>query len=434
LKSVPERGKNSVEQKDLAVLGDILFKYLCDMMYAPSKAKLDVEQLPKELQRFGQGLTFFAECATETANFAKVLSRGEIRDVTLPSRQNEMAAPLKSLHSTLSHLTWQTQQVAKGDYKQHVDFMGDFAVAFNTMVQQLDESRKALIEELESGRRKAQALESSNSLFEAITNNMTQLIIVVDRETREWLFLNHQVENILAEKRFRPQLFNWLNSQIDGMAQDAQPHSAEAELLEGDVVQCFSVGCYPLHWHGRNAAAFVLADITDEKKRLKLLEDYAYRDTLTKTYNRHWGMEIMNTWITEKRRFLICFIDIDYLKYVNDQFGHSAGDTYILYVVDVLKNFSKDAFISRLGGDEFMMLDEKYDIESAEARLEEIRTELREQKATEDAINPYSISYGVVEVDKDNTLPGGDLLAIADEKMYKYKRAHKITRTGTATA
>jgi diguanylate cyclase (GGDEF)-like protein len=302
------------------------------------------------------------------------------------------------------------------------------------MVQQLDERRKALIEEIESGRRKAQALESSNSLFEAITSNMTQLIVVVDRETREWLFLNHQIENILAEKRFRFRLFNWLNAQIDMMTQDTQPYSAETEFLEGDVIQCFAVGCYPLHWHGRNAAAFVLADVTDEKKRLKLLEDYAYRDTLTKTYNRHWGMEIMTTWIAERRHFLICFIDIDYLKYVNDQYGHSAGDSYILHVVDILRDFSKDILISRLGGDEFMMLDEKHDIGSAEARLEEIRAELRKQKATPDAINPYSISYGVVEVDKDNTLPPGDLLAMADEKMYKYKRAHKISRTGIIPA
>jgi diguanylate cyclase (GGDEF)-like protein len=404
------------------------------MMYAPSKAELDIARLPEGLRRFGEGLQFFAVCAMETANLAKALSRGELRGAALPSRQNEMASPLKSLHSTLSHLTWQTQQVAKGDYNQHVDFMGDFAVAFNTMVHQLDERRKALIEEIESGRRKAQALESSNSLFEAITDKMTQLIIVVDKETREWLFLNHQVEYILAEKRFRTQLYNWLNFQIDGMAQDDRQYSAEAEFLEDDVIQCFAVECYPLHWHGRSAVAFVLSDITSEKKRLKLLEDYAYRDTLTKTYNRHWGMEIMDTWIAENRHFLVCFIDIDYLKYVNDQFGHSAGDTYILHVVDVLRNFSKDALISRLGGDEFMILDEKHDMQSAKESLEQIRAALRENKATEEAINPYSISYGIVEVDCDNTLPAGDLLAMADEKMYKYKRAHKITRTGVLSA
>jgi signal transduction histidine kinase/DNA-binding response OmpR family regulator len=112
-------------------------------MYSPSEASLDLSRLPDELQMLGKGLQFFCECAMESSNLAKSLSKG-ILGTPLPSRQNEMAAPLKSLHATLSHLTWQTQQVAKGDYNQRVDFMGEFASAFNTMVQQLDERWKSL--------------------------------------------------------------------------------------------------------------------------------------------------------------------------------------------------------------------------------------------------------------------------------------------------
>jgi diguanylate cyclase (GGDEF)-like protein len=169
-------------------------------------------------------------------------------------------------------------------------------------------------------------------------------------------------------------------------------------------------------------------------RRIKLLEEHVCRDPLTKTYNRYWGMETMNGWIRAGRRFLVCFIGVDHLKYVNDRFGHSAGDAYILRVADILRNSSEGALISRLGGDEFMLLDVKRDIQFAEARLEEIRKKLREQKPSEDAIHPYSISYGVVETDKDNALPAGELLAMADEKMYEYKRARRAARAGTAPA
>ncbi|MDR1978189.1 MAG: response regulator [Synergistaceae bacterium] len=127
----------------LQVLDEHLFKYLRDVMYAPSKAKLDLSLIPDELQRFGKGLLFFCECAMETASVAKAMSKGALSG-SFPSRQNEMASPLKSLHASLSHLTWQTQQVAQGDYSQRVNFMGDFADAFNTMVQQLDERWKSL--------------------------------------------------------------------------------------------------------------------------------------------------------------------------------------------------------------------------------------------------------------------------------------------------
>jgi signal transduction histidine kinase/ActR/RegA family two-component response regulator len=132
-----------VGEQSLQALDEYLFKYLRDVMYAPSKASLDLRRIPDDLQTLGKGLQFFCECAMESASLAKSLSKG-VLGVPLPSRQNEMAAPLKSLHATLSHLTWQTQQVAKGDYSQRVNFMGDFADAFNTMIQQLDERWKTL--------------------------------------------------------------------------------------------------------------------------------------------------------------------------------------------------------------------------------------------------------------------------------------------------
>jgi adenylate cyclase len=52
----------------------------------------------------------------------------------------------KALHSNLKHLTWKTQQIAAGDLEQKVDFMGDFSTAFNTMTQQLKESREQLVD------------------------------------------------------------------------------------------------------------------------------------------------------------------------------------------------------------------------------------------------------------------------------------------------
>lgn len=55
-----------------------------------------------------------------------------------------MAGSLKDLQASLRHLTWQTQMIAAGDFKQRVEFMGDFSEAFNTMVAKLDEMRTEL--------------------------------------------------------------------------------------------------------------------------------------------------------------------------------------------------------------------------------------------------------------------------------------------------
>lgn len=55
-----------------------------------------------------------------------------------------LAGAVKSLQANLRHLTWQTQQVARGDFSQRVEFMGEFSAAFNEMVIQLDAMAKEL--------------------------------------------------------------------------------------------------------------------------------------------------------------------------------------------------------------------------------------------------------------------------------------------------
>jgi len=48
----------------------------------------------------------------------------------------------KQLQSNLRYLAWQTQQIAKGDYKQSVNFMGDFSVSFNQLIEGLKEKKR----------------------------------------------------------------------------------------------------------------------------------------------------------------------------------------------------------------------------------------------------------------------------------------------------
>jgi len=84
----------------------------------------------------------------EVLGFIGPLSRGDLK-VTVPAAQNILASPFKELHSRLVHLTWQAEQVARGDYGQRVDFMGDFSRAFNAMVESLALKERELRERIE---------------------------------------------------------------------------------------------------------------------------------------------------------------------------------------------------------------------------------------------------------------------------------------------
>ncbi|MDR3211544.1 MAG: diguanylate cyclase [Planctomycetota bacterium] len=408
-------------------LADTLMEFLGSLLYEPEKAKLNIKELPTEFRELGEGLTFFAQMLKELRAFSDALGKGNL-SVPIPSNQNELAAPLKSLHASLRHLTWQSQQVAKGDYKQKVDFMGEFAEAFNTMTQQLEERRNNLLAEIESSRQKTRALEQNIVLFEALTEKAPQWIIVLEHETNKHLMINQTAKEILALKTELPsKLLAWMEKQISAAPNEEVNRHHDIAITAGKVWY-LDITCYPLIWLKQRATAFVVIDMSKERKYMQELESVAFRDALTQVNSRHYGMKTLYDWVNSKRDFCLCFIDMDGLKYVNDTFGHQAGDDYIVSVAKILTSFSPDAMVNRLGGDEFMLLQLEWPKDKVEERLAELRQELALQDTGPGHPYTRSISYGVSHVTPENTTDASEILQRTDELMYNFKRTNKKQR------
>lgn len=403
----------------------ILFDYMRDIIYNSDHASLEPDNLRSDFRELGKGMQYFAACLKETQTLAKALSQGRL-DITLPAPENEMAAPLKALHAKMRHLTWQAQQIASGDYSQRIDFMGEFSRAFNTMTEQLEYRRAKLLDEIEKVRRKTKALEQNNSLLEAITGKIPQWIIVMSRTSYEWLYTNHRAGDMSCSPDCESSIRLWMRNQAEAFAEREQPCSTELELCHGAYTQYFSVEIHPLSWHEHNALVFMLSDVSSEREHLFYLQNAAYTDMLTKLYNRSYAMKVLDEWLSEKKSFILCFVDIDNLKYVNDRFGHREGDKYILAVAEVLSDFSPEAVLCRMGGDEFMLLAQNWCCKNAEEQMEELRTRLISCNIAEGNYYEHSISYGIIEYNGDRDVQVHDLLSTADEKMYEYKRAYKM--------
>ena len=406
-------------------VAEILYEYLRDIMYAPMQAKLDIENIPDGFKELSQGMVYLADCIAEARTFAKQLSRGDL-NCPPPSTKNELAAPVKSLQAMLKHLTWQAQQVAKGDYKQYVDYFGEFSAAFNTISKQLERFDIALASEIERSRHKTRSLEQGNDLFEIVTRASAQWIIIAEKSTGEWLFSNYPAMNILTDEEFLPQLRRWISECIS--EPDATLTSRVRELVLSDcgVAQILSATIRPILWRERPSLSFVFTDVSAERAHIRALEDTAYRDTLTRQYNRHFGMKTLEQWVNETRSFTLSFVDIDNLKYVNDTYGQAEGDDYILSVTAVLRGFSPDLLIARLGGDEFMLLAEDWDETRMVTHLETLRSRLLKRNSNPDAKYYYSLSYGAVSVGPDNKYTSSELKALVDSKMNHYQRLHKL--------
>jgi signal transduction histidine kinase len=95
-----------------------------DEQHADDSNKSEIHQIFTELSAIRETLKSFA--------------KGDFH--VQITRRGAVWGYLKSLQANLQHLAWQVEQVAAGDFTQRVDFMGDFAAAFNRMIPQLEHS------------------------------------------------------------------------------------------------------------------------------------------------------------------------------------------------------------------------------------------------------------------------------------------------------
>jgi diguanylate cyclase (GGDEF)-like protein len=72
------------------------------------------------------------------------LSKGNLR--MFAYNKGFVLSNLKALQANLRHLTWQTKQVAEGDFSQRVEFLGEFSESFNEMAAKLEASTEALMQ------------------------------------------------------------------------------------------------------------------------------------------------------------------------------------------------------------------------------------------------------------------------------------------------
>ena len=401
-----------------------MFEYLRKALYSPKEATLNLDDLPDDFKDFGKGLQFFVMQILEAKELMAALAKGDLTSKQI-SRGNEIAAPIKSLQSSLIHLTWQAKQIAKGDYKQRVDFMGEFSDAFNTMVVQLGERQEALEKQIVLIEKKSKSLAQNNLVLSALIHLIPVQIIVIARQSHEVLLVNEVAKaESLKDEMYIEMIIKLLKNKEEA----GTGKNIHTEITLAGTIRYLFIKSFFVNWSGTDAEVLVIMDESESNKKIKALELDAYRDSLTLLYNRTFGMITLDKWVREKRHFVVVFADLDSLKYVNDVFGHSEGDYYIINAGKHLATISPDAFVCRLGGDEFMVLIPNHDYYTVYNKMSEVYENLAHDDHLKDKTFTYSVSYGMIEIKPDNILTVKGILNIADERMYENKRMRKKLR------
>ena len=157
------------------------------------------------------------------------------------------------------------------------------------------------------------------------------------------------------------------------------------------------------------------------------LQYLAYRDPLTDIHNRRSFFQQADIEFLNCRNadipFSVLFLDIDFLKVVNDTFGHAMGDIVIKEIALICQNnLADNETLGRIGGDEFGILLPDHTLESATHIAEKLR------QAMSDHMIPgisgemqISISIGVASTfDRDKN--AFETFNRADQNLYEAKR------------
>ncbi len=186
-------------------------------------------------------------------------------------------------------------------------------------------------------------------------------------------------------------------------------------------------------WH--RLATLTAISIENCINRQRILE-LGFQDGLTSAYNRRYIDERLSHEIDRclrNKTDLVClFIDVDFFKQVNDNYGHQAGDMVLVKLVSLMREQVRSSdIVARYGGEEFAIILPETGIQVALEVAERIRKEVENQAFTINkntlhttvSIGLASLSQIIQKPDDNNQqLLDKILLAKADEALYQAKQ------------
>lgn len=178
-----------------------------------------------------------------------------------------------------------------------------------------------------------------------------------------------------------------------------------------------------------------LRDITERAKMETQLRALSDVDPLTGLLNRRGFLEAaqrqLNLAKRQKWGMYLFFLDLDGLKWINDEFGHLEGDQALIETGSILRKTVRGPdIIGRYAGDEFTILafEGSDDTDASDKITSRLRSNLDTHNERKRAGRKISFSIGVAKFDSENSGTLENLIDDADYRMYEEKRQKRRAR------
>jgi diguanylate cyclase (GGDEF)-like protein/PAS domain S-box-containing protein len=167
----------------------------------------------------------------------------------------------------------------------------------------------------------------------------------------------------------------------------------------------------------------IFIDNTEAKAHEKHIDVLETKDTLTGLYNRSYITQYLDGLLTDvdEERVTLLYMDIDRFKAINDNLGHAVGDKLLMAFTDYLKHSFPHAVLSRVSGDEFVVVLTEHVQQRCEASVQHLFDQLKTPLDLGHHQLLVTCSVGVATYPHDAST-ANELLMHADIAMFEAKK------------
>jgi diguanylate cyclase (GGDEF)-like protein/PAS domain S-box-containing protein len=344
--------------------------------------------------------------------------------------------PLDSLNRTIAKLREDPGSTDRRAQLSSGDELGQLGRAFNELIDQLQRttvSKAELEQALLQLRQTSDALFAQKERAEVTLRSIADGVVVVDAQGRVG-YVNPAARRLAqwaeAEPTGRP--VKEVLGLVDGASGEPvaldQAGGREVDLLQRDGSRV-GVDWRAAEIHDREGhiagSVLTFRDVSAEREHAQQRRWEATHDVLTGLVNRREFEARLDAALAARRAggrsHVVCFLDLDRFKLVNDTCGHAAGDALLREVTQALLSRVRETdTLARLGGDEFALLLEGCSLERAQFIAADLLAAVRDiHVGTEGRTLHVGASIGLAAMHGE--LSAADVMGQADTACYLAK-------------